>query len=91
VPIVLADELTRIARFMDEKGLLEYDTDSKLINFSGISVPQLNGKKFVFLQDLVKSGYLIEPSVLASKVAEETQSSQAGVKPKQKGLIGTTS
>lgn len=71
VPVALADEILKIARSLDEKRVIEYDTVSKLINLSGISVPQMNGKKFVFLQDLVKSGYLIEPSSLADRVAEE--------------------
>lgn len=85
VPIALADEILKIARTLDENETMEYNPN-KVINLAGISVSQLNGKKFVFLQDLIKFGYLIEPLGLARVVTEEMYKSQVTSKPKQGGF-----
>jgi hypothetical protein len=87
VPIVLADEILKIARDLDKKGVTEYDTGSNLVDLSDISVPQLNGKKFVFLQDLIKLGYLIRPLSLANRVNEEIHKGQIVIEPKKRGYI----
>jgi hypothetical protein len=71
VPIVLAEEVLKIARELDEKGFIERDTDSEVLNLSGITVSQIRGKSFVFLQDLVGRGYEIKPDKLAEKVISE--------------------
>lgn len=71
VPVVLAEEVLRIARELDEKGTIEHDTESKVLDLSGITVPEIRGKRFVFLQDLVRLGYEIKPYNLAVKVIEE--------------------
>jgi hypothetical protein len=61
VPVVLAEEILRIARELDEKGVIEHDTESKVLDLSGITVPEIRGKRFVFLSDLVRSGYEVYP------------------------------
>ncbi len=61
VPVVLAEEILRIARQLDEKGTIEYDTESKVIDLSEIMVPEIRGKRFVFLSDLLKIGYEVHP------------------------------
>lgn len=71
VPIVLAEEILRIARELDKKGVIERDTGSKMLDLSGVTVPHIRGKKFVFLRDLVASGYEIKPEKLAETVIEE--------------------
>lgn len=71
VPIVLAEEILRIAKELDEKGVIERETESKVLNLSGITVPEIRGKKFVFLSDLVKLGYEIHPLKLAEVVRAE--------------------
>jgi hypothetical protein len=61
VPVVLADEILRIARELDEEGVIERDTESKVIDLSKITVPEIRGKRFVFLSDLLKIGYEVHP------------------------------
>jgi hypothetical protein len=61
VPIVLAEEILKIARELDEKGTIERDTESKLIDLSEITVPEIRGKRFVFLSDLLRVGYELHP------------------------------
>ncbi len=61
VPIVLAEKILRIARELDEKGTIEHDTESKVIDLSEIMVPEIRGKRFVFLSDLLKIGYEVHP------------------------------
>ena len=76
VPIALADEVISFARELDEKGIIEHDTDSKMIDLSGITVSQIRGKSFVFLSDLVKSGYYVKPEKLAERVIDEVYKEQ---------------
>lgn len=71
VPIALADEILKFAKELDDNGFIEADTESKMINLSGITVSQIRGKSFVFLQDLVGRGYEIKPQRLAEKVISE--------------------
>lgn len=61
VPIALAEEILRIAKQLDEKGVIERDTESKVIDLSEITVPEIRGKRFVFLSDLLRIGYEIYP------------------------------
>lgn len=71
VPIALADEILKFAKELDDNGFIETDTGSKVLNLSGITVPQIRGKSFIFLQDLVGMGYEIKPDRLAEKVISE--------------------
>jgi hypothetical protein len=71
VPTVLADEILRIARELDEKGTIEHDTESKMVDLSGIIAPEIRGRRFVFLSDLLKAGYEIFPFDLAEKARAE--------------------
>lgn len=71
VPVALAEEVLRIARELDEKGVIEYDTQSKVLDLSGITVPEIRCKRFVFLGDLLKVGYEIHPLKLAELVRAE--------------------
>lgn len=68
VPIVLVEEILKIARELDEKGVIDCDTDSKMLDLSGITVPEIRGRKFVFLDDLLRAGYEIQPLKLAELV-----------------------
>jgi hypothetical protein len=61
VPVVLAEEILRIARELDEKGAIDRDTESKVLDLSEITVPEIRGKRFVFLSDLLKIGYELHP------------------------------
>lgn len=61
VPIALADEILEFARKLDEGNVIEHDTESKVIDLSEITVPEIRGRRFVFLSDLLKFGYEIHP------------------------------
>lgn len=43
----------------------------RVIDLSGVRVSRLEGKTLVFLSDLVKAGYKIEPEVLSNVVQSE--------------------
>ncbi|MBV5262225.1 hypothetical protein FLX56_27975 [Synechococcus moorigangaii CMS01] len=72
VPEALADNILDYANRLD-KGLV---TKSKTIDLSGVTIPTLRHKKFVFLQDLVRLGYEIYPLDIASKIREELKLSR---------------
>ncbi len=71
VPITLADEILTIARTLDEEGIIEHETKSKVIDLSGIIIPEIRGRRFVFLSDLVKAGYEVQPLKWAEQVRDE--------------------
>ena len=53
--------------------LVEFNT----LNLANISIHLLNGKSFVFIEDLINAGYEIQPSKLADVVLNEIYKSQA--------------
>ena len=71
VPKELAEKILAIAHQLDEDGFLEIDTESKKINFSGVSVFLFRERTCVSLIDLFLVGYEIEPRNLAEKIASE--------------------
>lgn len=71
VPIVLAEEVLNYARELDEKGVIEDDTESKMLDLSGITVPEIRGRRFVFLSDLLRAGYEIHPLTWAEVARAE--------------------
>lgn len=82
VPIAIAEEVLELAKELDEKGVIERDTDSKVLDLSGIIAPEIRGRRFVFLDDLLKAGYEIHPLKLAEVVRASLRlSSQSVVKP----------
>jgi hypothetical protein len=76
VPIDLADEILKVARDMDEGKIVptasqQYSdavTESKVLDLARISIRQVNGVIAVYLEDLVKAGYKLQPSSLAAMV-----------------------
>lgn len=90
VPEVLEQQILEYARNLDSGGIIEHETQSKVVtgipvtqdeplkvvDFSGISIYRYQEKSFVFLQDLIKLGYEIEPKLLADRVLEEIYRSQ---------------
>lgn len=52
-----------------ESSIIDYDTESKVINLAGISLRQANGILSVYLEDLAKAGYQLKPEAVA-KLAE---------------------
>ena len=64
VPEVLADEILDYARKLDDGAIIEHETESKVLNLSGVSLRQHNGILSVYLEDLVKIGYELLPENL---------------------------
>jgi type II secretory pathway component PulJ len=65
VPVALADAILAFARDLDEHGIIEPVTTSKVVNLSGISIRQNNGAIAIHLEDLAKAGYEIQPKSLS--------------------------
>lgn len=76
VPIAIAEEVLKLAKELDEKGYIESDTESKVLDLSRITTPEIRGRKFVFLSDLVKSGHELKPKKLADRVIDEIYKNQ---------------
>lgn len=71
VPESLADEILKIAHKLDEESIIDYDTNSNIVNLSGVSIGEFRGKKVVFLEDLLRLGYEIKPLKLADLVKRQ--------------------
>jgi len=76
VPEVLADEVLRIARMLDDDGFFELVTSSKIVDLSGVCLKTFSNKTFVSLESLVLLGYEIKPDALAEQVVAEVYKSQ---------------
>jgi hypothetical protein len=85
VPEDLADQILEYAHKLDEGAniesetesktdsnlVLDSDSESKVLDLSGISVATLKERTFVFLDNLLKSGYVIKPDALNDRVLTE--------------------
>lgn len=71
VPESLAQEILQIAHKLDEGDIIDYDTESKIVNLSGVSIGEVQGRKIVFLDDLLRMGYEIKPLKLADIVRKQ--------------------
>lgn len=70
VPEKLAPQILSIARDIDA-GHLVSKSPLFTIDLSSLNVPSLSGRHFVFVEDLLKLGYDIEPLSLAKKVRNQ--------------------
>ena len=68
VPEVLADRVLQVARMLDERRVIDDVTQSKYINLSGVPIRTVRGKPAVFLEDLIRLGFVIRPAALSSNV-----------------------
>jgi len=83
VPVVLAEKILEIARFLDERGteaidiegLTALDSSEKLIDLSGITIRFVKDGPAVYLSDLINAGYEIRPSQLMNRRRESSLSS----------------
>ncbi len=74
VPEVLAEQILEFAKKLDEGiNIIEHETQSKVLDLSGISIRQHNGIIAVYLEDLVKAGYQIRPEKVAQLVEARIQ------------------
>jgi hypothetical protein len=71
VPEVLADQLLDIARKLDSGEIIDFASNSYTVDLSDLVIPQIRGKRFVFLQDLLRQGYRIQPIELVKSVRKE--------------------
>jgi hypothetical protein len=72
VPISLADDILNIARRLDGQASVEFSGFTQVIDLSSVNIPTIRGKSFVFLEELMKLGYEIEPLDLAIKVRRQS-------------------
>jgi hypothetical protein len=86
VPTALADEVLRFARDLDEEGITERVTESKVLDLSGLVIPEIRGRRFVFLSDLLRAGYKIEPLKLVETVRAELRLATRPVVSRNKPL-----
>lgn len=78
VPVELAEQVLELARKLDngevlvsqskESSCIDYDTESKAIDLTGISLVGVSGQMGVRLSDLMLKGYEIYPLHLADFV-----------------------
>jgi hypothetical protein len=85
VPIALVDRVIEITQgldrglsFVEEKeaqktATIDYDTQSKVVDLSGVSVRHTNGVLSVYLEDLARSGYRFKPDRLNDLVRARLQ------------------
>lgn len=71
VPEVLTDEITRVARLLDEGKSVDDVTKSKYIDLTGISIRLIGGKPAVFLEDLLKAGFKIRPIEVVDRIRKQ--------------------
>lgn len=72
VPAVLANQLLKIARILDEGQSLEQFIRPRTVDLSGISIKYLKDGPAVYLKDLLKAGYKIRPISLVDKLRKDT-------------------
>jgi hypothetical protein len=72
VPIKLADKILKIARQLDEMGMIEIETRTKILDLSEINVCQIRGESVVRLKDLQAAGYKIQ-SPQSIELIEESE------------------
>jgi hypothetical protein len=72
VPISLADDILNIAKRLDGQQVIDSSGFMQAIDLSSINIPTIRGKSFVFLEDLMKLGYEIEPLDLAKKIRNQS-------------------
>lgn len=71
VPESLAEDILEIAHKLDEGEAIESESNSYRVDLSNLNIPTIRGKHFIFLQDLLRRGYEIEPLSLAENVRKE--------------------
>lgn len=64
VPESICPQILEYARKLDYGQSIEYETKSKVLDLSGVSIRPCNGKSAVYLEDLAKVGYELLPERL---------------------------
>jgi hypothetical protein len=90
VPVALADAILAFARDLDEHGIIEPVTASKVVDLSQLIIPEIRGRRFVFLSDLLKVGYEIYPSKWSEVARSELRATAKNAANKSKPVRSLT-
>lgn len=71
VPEVLAGEVLRLARLLDEGRVVDDVTKSKYLDLSGIPVHYSDRQPVIAVRDLLDRGFKIRPFQLVDKLRKE--------------------
>lgn len=74
VPVSLASKVLEVAHAIDSGQEVLIEDPCRTLDLSGVPIPRSNGRSYVFLSDLIRSGYSIRPPSLATVVEREAQS-----------------
>jgi hypothetical protein len=66
VPEELVEQILDYAQKLDDGVIIEHETQSKVLDLSGVSIRVCNGKSAVYLEDVAKVGYEILPERLGN-------------------------
>ena len=71
VPEVIAEDVLRVARLLDESKEVDDVTKSKYLDLSGISIHYVNDRPAVLLEDLLSAGFKIRPLELVDQIRKQ--------------------
>lgn len=71
VPEVLAEKILALARMIDQGKVVDDVTQSKYVDFSGITARNVDGSYAVLIEDLLKAGYKVRPLKLVDLVRKQ--------------------
>lgn len=71
VPEVLADEVLRLARLLDEGKTVDDVTKSRYLDLSGIPIRSFGGQPGIFVKDLLNMGFKLRPLKLVDRLRKE--------------------
>lgn len=71
VPEVLAEEVLRVTKLLDEGKSVDDVTRSKYLDLSNISIRHIEGRAAVFLEDLLRADFKIRPIELVDTIRKQ--------------------
>lgn len=71
VPQVLAEEVLRVTKLLDEGKSVDDVTKSKYLDLSSISIRYVSGKPAIFVEDLLKANFKIRPIGLVDQLRKQ--------------------
>ena len=73
VPEVLADKILDYAHKLDIGATIEHETESKIVDLTGIVVRVVRSNSAVYIADLMRAGFEIKPESLAVSVKRRSK------------------
>ena len=71
VPEVLADEVLRLARLLDEGKTVDDVTKSRYLDLSRVPIRSFGGQPGIFVKDLLNLGFKLRPLKLVDRLRKE--------------------